>query len=200
MKLSIITINLNNAEGLQRTIESVVSQTFTDYEYIIIDGGSTDGSVDIIKQYAEKFTYWVSEPDKGIYNAMNKGIAIAKGEYCNFMNSGDWFYDNNVLTDVFCRNIDVGIIIGNTLFVNDKKTTLYKSGFLNKCHKITFSWLYNHTICHQATFIKREILCKFPYDESKRIVSDYKFFIETLILNDVDYAHVDNIICYFEGG
>jgi len=84
MKLSIITVNLNNAAGLQKTIESVITQTFTDYEYIIIDGGSTDGSVDVIKQHADKITYWVSEPDKGIYNAMNKGILQAKGEYCLF--------------------------------------------------------------------------------------------------------------------
>ncbi|MDR2910496.1 MAG: glycosyltransferase [Bacteroidales bacterium] len=95
MKLSIITINLNNVAGLQKTIESVVKQTFTDYEYIVIDGGSTDGSADIIKQHANKITYWVSEPDKGIYNAMNKGIRVAKGEYCLFLNSGDWLINSN---------------------------------------------------------------------------------------------------------
>jgi glycosyltransferase involved in cell wall biosynthesis len=89
MKLSVITINYNNAIGLRKTIESVVNQTFRDYEYIIIDGGSTDGSVDVIKEYADKIDYWVSEPDKGIYNAMNKGVAAAHGEYTNFLNSGD---------------------------------------------------------------------------------------------------------------
>ena len=84
LKLSIITINLNNAKGLQETIESVVYQTFTDFEYIVIDGGSNDGSVDIIKQYSDKITYWVSEPDTGIYNAMNKGILQSRAEYCLF--------------------------------------------------------------------------------------------------------------------
>lgn len=79
MKLSIITINRNNAAGLRRTIESVVSQTYTDFEYIIIDGASTDGSVEVIKEYSDKITYWVSEPDTGIYNAMNKGILKAQG-------------------------------------------------------------------------------------------------------------------------
>ena len=89
MKLSVITINFNNRDGLRKTIESVVNQTYNDFEYIIIDGGSTDGSVDVIKEYADRIDYWVSEPDKGIYNAMNKGIDVAKGEYCIFMNSGD---------------------------------------------------------------------------------------------------------------
>lgn len=88
MKYSIITINYNNADGLRRTIESVVNQTYKDIEYIIIDGGSTDGSVDVIKEYGSQIDYWVSEPDKGIYNAMNKGILQAHGEYLNFMNSG----------------------------------------------------------------------------------------------------------------
>ena len=91
MKFSIITINYNNVEGLRNTIKSVVNQTYTDYEFIIIDGGSTDGSVEVIKEYANIITYWVSEPDKGIYNAMNKGIEVANGEYLNFMNSGDCF-------------------------------------------------------------------------------------------------------------
>ena len=90
MILSIITINYNNSDGLQRTIESVLSQTWTDFEWIVIDGGSTDGSLDIIKKHASHFSFWCSEPDTGIYNAMNKGITHAKGEYLNFMNSGDW--------------------------------------------------------------------------------------------------------------
>ena len=90
-KISIITINYNNCEGLRRTIESVVNQTCRDFEYIIIDGGSTDGSVDVIKRYADNIDYWVSEPDKGIYNAMNKGIRMATGDYVQILNSGDMF-------------------------------------------------------------------------------------------------------------
>ena len=102
-KLSIITVNLNKAKGLQKTIESVIFQTFTDYEYIIIDGGSTDGSKQIIEQYADKITYWVSEPDSGIYNGMNKGIKVAKGEYCLFLNSEDYLLSNEILQNV--RNL-----------------------------------------------------------------------------------------------
>ena len=120
-KLSIITINRNNSAGLHKTIESVVSQTFTDYEYIIIDGASTDGSVDIIKQYANKITSWVSEPDKGIYNAMNKGILKATGEYLLFLNSGDSLHTYNVLNEIFRKEINSKIILGdvNKIQINE---------------------------------------------------------------------------------
>ena len=97
MKYSIITVNYNNRDGLRATIESVVNQTYRDYEFIVIDGGSTDGSTDVLKEFDDKITYWVSEPDKGIYNGMNKGIAKATGDYLNFMNSGDCFYNEKVL-------------------------------------------------------------------------------------------------------
>ena len=86
MKLSIITVNFNDAEGLERTIKSVISQTFHDYEFIIIDGGSTDGSVDVIKKYEDHIDYWISEKDGGIYQGMNKGLRQASGEYLNFLN------------------------------------------------------------------------------------------------------------------
>lgn len=101
MTLSIITVNLNNLEGLKRTYDSVVSQTFTDYEWLVIDGGSTDGSREFIEQHQDKFAYWCSEPDKGIFNAMNKGIVRAKGEYLNFMNSGDCFACEETVAEVF---------------------------------------------------------------------------------------------------
>ena len=97
MKLSIITVNLNNAVGLKKTICSVINQTFLDIEYIIIDGGSLDGSLEIIKEYEKKITYWVSEPDSGIYNAMNKGIMHANGEYLQFLNSGDWLVNDSII-------------------------------------------------------------------------------------------------------
>ena len=110
-KFSIITINYNNKEGLRKTIESVVGQSFRDFEYIIIDGGSTDGSIEVIKEYAGKVDYWVSEPDKGIYHAMNKGVLQAHGEYLNFMNSGDEFYNNGVLQEV-APSLDSDIVVG----------------------------------------------------------------------------------------
>ena len=112
VKLSIITVNLNNLEGLKKTYESVVCQTFTDYEWLVIDGGSTDGSREFIEQHQNKFAYWCSEPDKGIYNAMNKGIVRAKGEYLNFMNSGDCFVKKETLAGVFGEERKVDILYG----------------------------------------------------------------------------------------
>ena len=120
MTLSIITINYNNLEGLRKTIDSVISQTWHDFEWIIIDGGSTDGSKELIEETAKQLassdfnplSYWCSEPDKGIYNAMNKGVAVAKGQYCIFMNSGDCFYDKNVVKDIIEANISEDIVTG----------------------------------------------------------------------------------------
>ncbi len=114
MRYSIITINYNNRDGLRKTIESVVNQSCRDIEYIVIDGGSTDGSVEVIEEYAGKIDYWVSERDKGIYNAMNKGLAQAHGEYLNFMNSGDCFHDNDVLINL-PQDADEDIIFGKAL-------------------------------------------------------------------------------------
>ena len=110
--LSIITINLNNREGLRKTIESVVNQTFQDFEFIVIDGASTDGSVEVIQDYP-RINYWISEPDTGIYNAMNKGIAKATGEYCLFLNSGDTLFQINTLTGILQSNPKGDIIFGN---------------------------------------------------------------------------------------
>ena len=112
MKFSIITINYNNKEGLEKTIQSVLGQTFHDYQFIIIDGGSTDGSLDIIKQNADHIDYWVSEPDGGRYPAMNKGIKQAKGDFLNFMNSGDTFHSPTVLEDIAKMNLTEDIITG----------------------------------------------------------------------------------------
>ena len=101
MKLSIITVNYNDSKGLERTINSVISQSFRDYEFIVIDGGSADDSVDVIKKYEQYIDYWVSETDGGIYPGMNKGLRQAKGEYVNFMNGGDCYHSTDVLENIF---------------------------------------------------------------------------------------------------
>ena len=197
MKLSIITINLNNAEGLRKTIESVISQTYTDFEYIIIDGGSTDDSVNIIKQYAGKITYWISEPDKGIYNAMNKGILQAKGEYLNFMNSGDCFYSPTILTEIFEKhNFTESVVTGNRIEVLWDKTERFGKGIkiLNN-GKITLLSLLKDTVHHQCSFIKRELFEKYGlYDESYKIVSDWIFFLKTVGISGEKINYIDDII------
>lgn len=181
MKLSIITINYNNCSGLRKTIESVVNQTWHDFEYIIIDGGSTDGSVEVIKEFASQIDYWVSEPDKGIYNALNKGLAKANGEYCNFMNSGDCFYSFNVLEQVFSINPIADIICGNT----------HSDSLKIPPQDITFDFLFNGSICHQCAFIRTSIMKKYGYDEKYKIVADRKFFVQALVFDNCSYQALD---------
>ncbi|MGN0213203.1 MAG: glycosyltransferase family 2 protein [Muribaculaceae bacterium] len=192
MKFSIITINYNNYDGLRRTIESVVNQTCRDFEYIIIDGGSTDGSVDFIKQYANQINYWVSEPDKGIYNAMNKGVAVAKGEYCLFMNSGDCLYKSNVIHDVLASGLDADVVCGDICFENN-----------NICpnpDSVTMRTFYRGTLYHQASFIRTKMLKQAPYDEELKSAADWKWFVHKLIFDDASYKHVPIVIADFEGG
>lgn len=196
-KLSIITINRNNAEGLRKTIESVVSQTYTDFEYIIIDGASTDCSVDIIKEYADKITFWVSEPDNGIYNAMNKGILKAKGEYLLFLNSGDWLVDEDVVGD-FC-NLDYkdDVVIGDIYLVKNGITTLQKS--VKKEDFGFHHFYYGGFLPHQSAFIRRELFITFGlYNESFKIAADFDFFVKVLLTKNASYNYFERIVSYFD--
>lgn len=193
MKYSIITINYNNAEGLRRTIRSVVGQTFGDFEYVIIDGGSTDGSVDVIKEYEGEITYWVSEKDDGIYNAMNKGVKAAHGEYLIFMNSGDVFHSNSVLEDVASTKRAEDIIVGKVLTPDGNK-------FLYQPKQPTMYFFYSSTIPHQGAFIKKWLLEKHPYDETLKITSDWKFFVEAVIFEHCSIEFVDIIVSTFDTG
>jgi len=193
-KLSIITINRNNASGLHKTIESVLSQTLTNFEYIVIDGGSTDGSVEIIKHYTDRITYWVSEPDKGIYNAMNKGIKIATGEYLQFLNSGDWLSDNNILENIFRKTHYGDVLYGNC------KLEL-KNGEIDEYHmpeKITLSYFYSgRSINHQSSFFKRTLFDGNLYDETFKIVSDWKYYF-LLIFRGAVFEYLDLFVVYFD--
>jgi glycosyltransferase involved in cell wall biosynthesis len=194
-KLTIITINRNNAEGLRKTIESVVNQTFTDFEYIVIDGASTDGSVDVIKEYADKITYWISEPDTGIYNAMNKGIVKATGEYLQFLNSGDWLADKDVIDD-FCKSgLNEDIISGNVI-MNNTKNEIWESP---QKERLVFYVFYKTSIPHQATFIKRQLFNLYGYyNEKNIIVSDWEFFLKCLMINNATYNHFDRLVAHFD--
>lgn len=192
MKLSIITINFNNSNGLQKTIESVVGQTYTNYEYIIIDGGSSDDSKDTIKLYDKKIKYWVSEPDKGVYHAMNKGIKKANGEYCLFLNSGDTLINNNVLEVVFENFPDKDIVYGN--LQNSSGLDVY-------ANQLKFSTFFYSSIGHPVSFIRRTLFDIYgTYNEKYKIVSDWEFFIIALVKNNCSYQHINTTISYFEPG
>lgn len=194
MKYSIITINYNNRDGLRRTIESVVNQTCRDFEYIIIDGGSTDGSVEVIKEYADRIDYWVSEPDKGIYNAMNKGIRQAHGEYLNFMNSGDCFYDEECLYKVSTSNLKADIIVGRDYHCNPQTGGEFRTIFPRRLSMFTFCKSY---LPHQSTFFRKDI-CNTLYDEHYKIVSDWKFYIEKIIFEGCSVDFLDEVIAWRE--
>ena len=197
MKLTIITINYNNLRGLQRTIDSVVNQTFTDYEWIMVDGGSTDGSKDLLEQYKDKFAWWCSEPDKGPYNAMNKGIAHANGEYVNFMNSGDAFVDNEILRQVFSASHTADILYGQM------KVTAWggKIGNGNVMKpKLSKYDLFFDTFGHQSTFSKRSLFSIIGnFDESYKIAADHKFFAEAIVRYQASYEYLPYVISVYEG-
>lgn len=191
MKLSIITVNFNNRDGLQRTIDSVVSQTWRDFEWIIIDGGSTDGSKELIEQYQDHFAYWCSEPDKGIYNAMNKGIDKAKGEYLIFMNSGDCFMDCYIVEEFVNATWMEDVIVGDVAY-NGNNMSIKRHPDINS---LDIEYFIYSTICHQASFIKRRLFELYGvYDECLSMSSDWKFFIEVLIIHNHSYRHWQRII------
>jgi glycosyltransferase involved in cell wall biosynthesis len=190
MTYSVITINYNNKEGLIHTIDSVKRQTYKNTEYIIIDGGSTDGSVDVIKQHAADIKYWVSEKDNGIYHAMNKGVAQAHGNYCIFMNSGDCFHSPNVLESIAKYQED--IICGKVI----KGVDTIPSGH----YKPTISLvdLMRGSLPHQAMFIKRELLVTHPYDERYKILSDWKFCIESIVFDNCSFRNIDVVVADYD--
>lgn len=190
MRYSIITINFNNREGLKFTIESVKNQTFKDFEFIIIDGGSTDGSVEVIKQHANYLTYWVSEKDNGVYHAMNKGVTQAHGDYLIFMNSGDCFHSSDILTEVADYQED--IICGKVLKGNSTKPSGHNKP------TITLVDLMRRSLPHQAMFIKRELMSKHPYDENYKIMSDWKFCIEAIIFDNCSFRNSDIIVADYD--
>lgn len=192
MKYSIITINYNNKDGLEMTINSVLGQSFQDFEYIIIDGGSTDGSIDIIKKYESRIDYWVSEPDNGVYNAMNKGIRKATGDYLNFMNSGDAYHSSSALETIAGMHSNDDIIIGS--YYETEKGVSH----IIPPQNITLLTLLKYTINHQATFIKKALFDKRLYDESYMIMADAKFNFQSIIIDNCSVKITKDIIADYD--
>ncbi len=237
MRLSIITINYNNAEGLYRTIQSVKSQTFRDFEHIIVDGASTDGSVEIIREYADNEDIrpegykairqenskadnlsslpnhlitsspitWISEKDRGVYDAQNKGIRLAHGEYCYFLNAGDTFCNEHVLELIFkplTFNLSPltstpDILYGNEIIVDGNGQRV---GIARGVANPSFVDLYNSCMKHQASFVRRSLFDKYGmYDADMRICSDFDWFFRVIAFhNEVTLHYKDVDIAYFE--
>ena len=237
MKLSIITITYNNAEGLRKTLASVASQTFRDFEHIIVDGGSTDESVEIIREYADNEAIrqagyeairqenskadkqassphhlitsspiiWISEKDRGIYDAQNKGIRLAHGEYCYFLNAGDTFCNEDVLELIFkplTFNLSPltstpDILYGNEIIVDGNGQRV---GIARGVANPSFVDLYNSCMKHQASFIRRELFDQYGmYDDTMRVCADFDWFFRVIAFHDeVTLLYKDVDIAYFE--
>lgn len=183
--ITIVTINLNNKNGLKRTIESVVNQTFFDkVEYVIIDGGSTDGSVDVIKEYDDNIAYWCSEPDGGIFPAMNKSIEHINGDYVLYLNSGDILNKNNVIERVY-GELDKDIVYGNEYKVNNKRTLARFPDNLNE------NFFKKSALPHQSTFIRAELLKERGYSEKWKVLGDWSWLRERIMVDKVSYKHLN---------
>lgn len=176
--ITVVTVCYNAVNGLENTMLSVLNQTYDNIEYIIIDGDSTDGTVDIIKKYADRLAYWVSEPDKGIYDAMNKGIKASTGEWTNFMNAGDWFYKDTTLSEVFeGEKNEAEVIYGS---VNMVYSTYSQIAHPQMKPSMKNPMPFNH----QSVFVRTILMKERPFDTTYKYVADYNFFF-----NIVDTVH-----------
>lgn len=194
--ISIITINLNNKDGLQKTIESIDEQKFSTYELIVIDGGSIDGSLDVIHSFDHIIDYWVSEYDTGIYHALNKGIHQSSGTYCLFLNAGDWLVKNS-LSEAAMMCEGEGVIYFRCY-------RSYSDGrFEKQCYppQLTMRSFYKRTIGHQSSLIRRDLFDLYgTYNETFQLHADYDFWIKTIILNNVSCKYAESYLCYYDMG
>ena len=193
--ISIITINYNNVKGLQKTMDSVISQTFQDFEFIVIDGNSTDKSIDLVKQ-CPRINEWVSENDNGIYDAQNKGVLKANGNYLLFLNSGDCFVSSYVL-----QKVSSALLGGKSFYYGNlilEKNKIKENHLAPK--EIDIDFMLNSTFWHPCVFIKSDLFKQFGlYRTSFKIVGDYEFFIRCLLKPNISTEYVNEFITEFEG-
>lgn len=196
--ISIITVHRNQCSNLQRTLESVQEQDYPKVEHIVIDGASTDGSLDLIRQYDSVLAYWVSEPDSGIYDAMNKGIRVARGEYLLFLNAGDVFYSPSALREAVQLFPDkpTDILYGKVWYETQKR----RLEIQEYPAQPTLAYLAWKGFCHQAMFFKRELFDQSRYDESLRILADWKFYTLAIALHGASTYYLDFAFSVFAYG
>ena len=202
MNLSIITINRNNAAGLEKTLRRVAFQTFKEFEYIVVDGASTDGSVEVIKEQGAKIAHlrWVSEPDSGIYNAMNKGIRMASGDYIQILNSGDCLAADDVAEKMLKSLEEKGnpsILYGNMIKCYPDGSRFVDKSFAGR--EITLLDMYRGTLNHDPAYIRRELFERYGYyDENLKIVSDWKWYLQVIALGGEQPVYVDIDVTLFD--
>lgn len=197
MKISVITVTYNDLSGLRRTVKSVLQQDYDDWEYIVVDGASNDGTRDYLEKESQGVIKWISEHDGGIYEAMNKGTRMATGDYCIFMNAGDCFVNSRVLSRILPYLDGSDLVIGNLVHIDERGII---TGYVPSHSCFTIENLLKSSISHQATFIRRNILLLHPYSQSLRLVSDWKLFLELRMSPTVTYREVNVDICFFSAG
>lgn len=202
MKLSIVTINRNNATGLEKTMRSVAAQTFKEFEYIVIDGASTDNSVEVIKKLEPEYAHlkWVSEPDMGIYNAMNKGLRMASGDYIQILNSGDCLAADD-MTERMLMALEKAtyptILYGNMIKCFTDGRRLVDKSFAG--HEITMLGMFSGTLNHDPAYIRRDLFEKYGYyDESLKIVSDWKWYLQAIVFGGEKPQYIDLNVTLFD--
>lgn len=195
LKISVVTVCYNEKNTIRETVESVLAQKYDDYEYIIMDGASTDGTLDIIKEYADnpKMKY-MSEPDTGLFNAMNKSLTLVSGQYVIFMNSGDLFLDENVLADV-APYLREDIVYGDVLRRTKEGSYIqkYKGTHWERIRMM----LCGLAFCHQTQFTKTEVMKRYGFREDHKITADFDFVVRALS-DKRSFKHVDRVICSFD--
>ena len=196
-QLSIITVNLNNADGLEKTILSVINQTDQNFQFVVIDGGSHDDSLEVITKHKNRIDIVISEKDSGVYAAMNKGIRVCNGEYIYFLNSGDHFYDSEAL-----KKMRYNLGFEDLIYFKIEKKNDVSTKIVNYPEELRFSDFYIGGICHQAVLIKKNLFHKVGYyDEDLKIAADWKFFILALFKFNCTSKRIDVLVTtYYLGG
>ena len=196
--ISIITVVYNGDKYLEQTIKSVINQTYKNIEYIIVDGGSTDRTLEIIKKYEEQIDYWISEPDEGLYDAMNKGIRKANGDLIGMINSDDWYELNTVkqVVQSYINNPKKGVFHGDMYLISDKSKKILRSF---NASKFKFKY-YGMTYAHPTFFVSKKIYSKFQYNTRLKTISDYQFALEVFLDNSKTYYYIDQPLSNYRFG
>lgn len=196
--VTIITAVYNRADKIEQCISSVVNQTYDNLEYVVIDGGSTDGTVEIIKKYADKIAYWCSEPDNGIYDAWNKGLRHATGDYINFIGSDDAICSIDTIENIIAYlSDDIDVLAGNVMRVRERDTFEFVQDNEHVKNRDTYK---GKCIVTQGTFVKRSICNKYKFDASYKVAADYKFFLQYYHDKSVNIKFIDDVVQYFSDG
>lgn len=194
MKISVVTINFNDLQGLKKTVNSVFEQTYPDIQYILIDGNSTDGSKQYLQSLKNKFDYFISEKDKGIYDAMNKGIVQIKGSYVLFLNSGDTFYNTSVLNEFVKHNPLEDIVYGDAMLHYRDKEPVRKYMPDN----LEGTTIFTKTVTHQAMFYKASVFRNKKYDLRYSLIADWVLYNTIVLLNNGTYRRINIVIVNYD--